>query len=58
MTPLEIELLNLEHQEEHLRKIMQRLTVGSKEYTSYSYKLIECRRKLKEVKGKLRYDRF
>lgn len=53
MSDLEIELVKLEDQEENLRRVLKRLIVGSKEYTSYSYKLIECRRKITEVKRRL-----
>lgn len=57
MTDLDIQLMNLEHQEDHLLRIMKRLTVGSKEYTAYSYKLINCRRELKNVKERIKYDK-
>jgi len=57
MTDLDIQLMNLEHQEDHLTRIMKRLTVGSKEYTAYAYKLINCRRELKQVKEKIKHDK-
>lgn len=55
-TETEIALMNEEQRHDNLRKIMNRLTVGSKEYTKYSYKLLDCRQKIKRLKEIINHD--